>query len=590
MKPEERSFKRRRWDIFFLNLKMFLTAEQVGGKAKWLFATLFLFLIGINVLNVFNSYVGRDFMTAIENRKFDEFVRMALIYVGVFAASTIAAVTYSYTEQRLGLLWRFWATRQTILNYANHRVYYRLKKKGEIGNPDQRIADDIRTYCTTTLSFMLIFLNASLTVIAFSGVMWTISPLLFVVSVLYAAVGTLMTVAFGKPLVRLNYDQLDKEANLRASLIYLRGNAESVAVSRREGHLIQLSLRYLGDVAMNFRRIIAVNRNLGFFTTGYNWLIQIIPALLIAPLFIEGKVEFGVITQSAIAFTQLLGAFSIIVNQFQSISSYTAVLARLGGLAEARETAKAEEQAAPIRFSREEGQLVYSGLTLRSPRSNRVLVKDLSLTIPQGTRVLVRGRDETARAALFLGTVGLWDAAAGRIARPSLEQILLVSELPYLPPGTIRELLMQPWREADVHWKQGLSDIQVPEERILETLRTLKLESLVTRFGGLDQRQHWENALPLDDQQMLVIARVLLSHPRFVFLDRPSTTLSPDRVNGMLDAIREQSITYVTFESDETVLNADRYDGVLQLKEEGAWDYKPVERREWIDPPQPLIR
>ena len=568
---------------------MFVTAEQVGGKAKWMFATLALFLLGINALNVVNSYVGRDFMTAIENRKFDEFVRMALIYIGVFAVSTLVSVSYSFTEQRLGLLWRFWGTRETILNYTNNRVYYRLSKKGEIANPDQRIADDIRTYCTTTLSFMLILVNASLTVIAFSGVMWTISPLLFVVSVLYAAVGTFMTVTFGRPLVRLNYDQLDKEANLRASLTYLRGNAESMAISRREGHLIQLSLKCLGDLAMNFRRIIAVNRNVGFFTTGYNWLIQIIPALIIAPLFIDGKVEFGVITQSAIAFTQLLGAFSIIVNQFQSISSYTAVLARLTALAEARETAKAEDEAAPIAFSLEEGQIVYSGLTLRSPRSGRVLIKDLSLTIPQGTRVLVRGRDETARSALFLSTVGLWDVAEGRIGRPSLEQVLLVTELPYLPPGTLRELLMQPWPEAILPWKQTLSDIKVPEEQIMEMFAALKLEPMVKRFGGLDQRQHWENILPLDQQQMLVLARVLLSQPRFVFLDRPSTTFSPERVDWMLDLLNERSIPYVTFESDESRVNMDRYDAVLDIKEGGAWDYKPVKDRSLVEASQQVI-
>src|SRR5262244_1675896 len=41
-----------------------------------------------------------------------------------------------------------------------------------------------------------------------------------------------------------------------------------------------------------------------FFTTGYNYLIQIIPALIVAPRFIRGEVEFGVITQSAVAFTQ----------------------------------------------------------------------------------------------------------------------------------------------------------------------------------------------------------------------------------------------------------------------------------------------
>ena len=567
---------RRTWDIFLRNLKLFMTSEQVGGKAKWLLATLILFLFGINALNVVGSYVGRDFMTAIENRKFEEFIRMALIYIGVFAASTLAAVLYRYAEERLGLLWRWWATRETILGYANDRVYYRLKKKGEIGNPDQRIADDIRSYCTITLSFALIFLNASLTVIAFSGVMWTISPLLFLVSVLYAVVGTFITVAFGRPLVRLNYDQLDKEANLRASLIYLRGNAESVAISRREGHLIQLSLKYLGDLAMNFRRIIAVNRNLGFFTTGYNWLIQIIPALIIAPLFIEGKVEFGVITQSAIAFTQLLGAFSIIVNQFQSISSYTAVIARLAALVEARKSAKAEESAAPIAFSHDQGQVVYSNLTLHSPRSGRVLIKDLSLTIPQGARVLVRGRDETARAALFLGTVGLWDNGEGRIARPGLEQVVLVTELPYLPPGTLRELLMRPWPEGNLPWKQNLADIQVPEEQIMETLRLLKIETMVNGFGGLDQRQHWENVLPLDQQQILVLARALLSNSAFVFLDRPSTTLGPERVDWVLDALNEHSITYVTFEGDESPVTLDRYDAVLEIKEKGAWEFKPV--------------
>jgi putative ATP-binding cassette transporter len=296
-----------------------------------------------------------------------------------------------------------------------------------------------------------------------------------------------------------------------------------------------------------------------------------------------------VITQSAIAFTQLLGAFSIIVNQFQSISSYTAVLARLGALAEARESAKAEEEAAPIAFSHEEGRIVYSGLTLRSPRSGRVLINDLSVTIPQDTHVLVRGRDETARSALFLGTVGLWDVAEGRIGRPSLEQILLVTELPYLPPGTLRELLMRPWPEAPLPWKQTLSDIQVPEEEIMETLAALKIDTMVKGFGGLDQRQHWENILPLDQQQMLVLARVLLSQPRFVFLDRPSSTLGPERVDWILDLLKERSIPYVTFESDESSVNPDRYDAVLEIKEGGTWEFKSAKDRRFAEETRQVI-
>jgi putative ATP-binding cassette transporter len=576
VKADRLPLNRSALNSFILNLKQFVASEQVGRKAKWLCIGLIFFLLAINGLNVLNSYVNRDFMTAIEDRNQAEFIRMALVYIGVFAASTLVSTIYTYAEQSLGLLWREWATRLTIFGYANHRVYYRIKAKGKIGNPDQRITDDIRTYSTATLSFALILLNASLTVIAFSGVMWSISPLLFVVSILYAAAGSFLTFMIGRPLARLNYDQLDKEANLRASLIYLRGNAESVAISRREGHLIQLSLKNLGDLAANFRRIIAVNRNVNFSTTGYNWLIQIIPALFIAPLFIGGKVQFGVITQSAIAFSQLLGAFSIIVTQFQSISSYTAVLARLAALVEARRSAKADEKSSAIAFSRAKGQVVFSGLTLRSPRTGRVLVKELSLSIPHGVRVLVRGRDETARTALFLATGGLWNMGEGRIVRPGLEEVLLLTEVPYLPPGTLRELLMRPWPEEAPPSESSLVEVRVPEERILETMRTLKIESLVTRFGGLDKRNHWENTLPLDDQQLLVIARLLLANPRFAFLDRPSTTLDPEQVDWVLGMLKDRSISYVTFEDEEKSVNLERYDAVLELKDEGAWDYKPI--------------
>jgi putative ATP-binding cassette transporter len=560
-------------------VKAFFTSRQVGWKAKWLAALLIAFLFGINGLNVVNSYVGRDFMTAIENRNHSEFIFQALLYIGVFAASTLVASVYRFTEERMGLIWREWATQKAILGYADKRVYYRLKLEGELENPDQRIAEDIRACTGTTISFVLMLLNASFTVIAFSSVLWSISPRLFIVAVFYAAGGTILIYRVGRPLMRLNFDQLDKEAKFRASLIHLRENAENVALVRREARLIRILMRNLGDLTENLRRIIGTNLKVNSCATGYNWMIQIIPALIIAPLFISGKVQFGVITQSAIAFSHLLGAFSIIVNQFQSISSYTAVVARLAALVHARESAKSEESSLPIairREEREERKVVYSELTLRSPRTGRVLIRDLSLEIPHGTHVLVRGPDETARAALFYATVGLWEAGEGRIARPRLDQILLLTEVPYLPPGTLRELLMSPWPEEDPPSESRLANLQVSEERILETLGTLRIESIVTRFGGLDKRNHWENTLPLGDQQLLVIARLLLTGPRFAFLDRPSTTLSAEQVDWVLGMLGERSISYVIFEDEESAVNMERYHGVLKLKVDGDWEYQRV--------------
>jgi putative ATP-binding cassette transporter len=570
---------RQTWDRFVRWVKMFATSEQVGTKAKWIFAALVILLLSINGLNILNSYINRDFMTAIEDRNRAEFLWMALVYIAVFAASTLVAVIYTYAEQSLGLLWREWATQQSILSYADKRVYYRLKMDGELENPDQRIAEDIRAYTVTTISFVLMLLNASFTVIAFSGVLWSISPRLFVVAVLYAAGGSFLTYLLGHPLVRLNFDQLDKEAKFRASLIHFRENADSVALCRREGRLIRILMRNLGALTENFRHIIATNRNVNFFTTGYNWLIQIIPALIIAPLFIDRKVQFGVITQSAIAFTYLLGAFSLIVTQFQSISSFTAVMARLGSLMDASERARAAESEASA-GPKDDKQVVYKGLTLRGSRSGRTLIRELSLTIPYGKNVLVYGPDETARMALFRATAGLWEVSEGHIVRPRLEQILFLTERPYLPPGTLQELFVRPCAEEAHPDECCPEDNQFAELPILETLHALEIETIPKRFGGLNTEQTWESNLTLAEQQLLVMARILVARPRFAFLDKPSTTLGPEQVTWVLSLFRERSISYATFE--ESVGNLECYDMVLELESNGFWTYSPLENGQTV--------
>ena len=553
---------------FLASLKRFITAPDVGRKALWLFAGLMALLLGINGLDVLSSYVGRDFMTAIEDRNRAEFIQQALLYIGVFAATTLTSVLCRFSEERLGLLWREWTTKRSILRYGNHRVFYHLRTDPEVGNPDQRIAEDIRTYTTTTLSFMLMLCNSSITVIAFSGVLWSISPMLFMVSVVYAAVGSLVMFLLGRPLVRLNYDQLDKEANLRSSLTFLRANAESVALTRREGGLMQLALHNLDAVVKNLCSIIAINRTVNYCSTGYNWLIQIIPALLVAPLFIEGKVQFGVITQSAIAFTQLLGAFSLIITQFQSISSYTAVISRLSTMIDASEReAEAEQSAAAS--PKDENRVAYEGLTLLSSRSGRLLINELNFTITRGKNVLVCGQDESARAALFNATAGLGKTSGGTIIRPRLNQILFVGESPYLPPGTIRELLMRPLPEEGAENEKMIEQLYCSEEQMIGALRELKIDSILKGYGGLDTRHHWENVLPLAEQKLLVVARLLLAKPSFVFLDRPSATLDPEHLAGVFSLLKQHGISFVTFE--ERGAHLEYYDSMLELERDGVW-------------------
>jgi putative ATP-binding cassette transporter len=524
-----------------------------------MFAGLIALLCGVNGLNVVNSYVGRNFMTAIADRHKAEFIRQALFYLGVFAASTLVAVIARFTEERLGLLWREFLTRRAVTDYLASGTYYRLAASGELANPDERIAEDVRAFTVTALSFVLMVLNSSFTVVAFSGVLWSINPLLFIVAVLYAACGSSLTIALGRPLVTLNYNQLDKEANFRSSLIHVREHAESIMLARREGRLTVRLLRRLEELVANFRRITTINRNVGFFTTGYNWLIQIIPALIVAPAFINGDIAFGVITQSAMAFTMLVGAFSLIVTQFQSISTFAAVVRRLRSLEEAVEQSQTTMGSA-IEMVEAEGRLAYERLTLLSSQNGSPLLKDLSISIPFGTRVLLTGSNQAARVVLFRATAGLSTAGAGRIVRPGADDILFLAQRSYLPPGTLRQMLVRARHEGEIS-----------DDRISRLLRELHLEQAVTRAGGLDTERDWETLLSLREQQLLAFIHILLAAPRFAFLDRVDTALGSDQLHTILHMLSERSITYLNNgEADDP---RDLYDAVLECGEDGGWTW-----------------
>ncbi len=316
-------------DVVTLGKPFFVSAMR--WRARTALGIVVVLLLALNGLNVANSYVGRNFVTAISERNRDRYFVFAAFYLAVFAASTVTGVFAQFVQDRLALAWREWLTRHLLARYLAGHAFERVSAKREIDNPDQRIAEDIRTFTTTLLSFVVMTVNSVLTTIAFAGVLWSITPALLLTAILYAVAGSVFTVLLGRRLVYLDHLQLKKEADLRYGLIHLREHAGPLGerAEASEGRRIVARLR---RVVHNSRAIIGVNRNVGLFTSGYNYFVQLLPILIVAPRYLRGEIEFGVVTQAAMAFAQLLGAFSLIIVQFQSISAFAAVVRRLGSL------------------------------------------------------------------------------------------------------------------------------------------------------------------------------------------------------------------------------------------------------------------
>lgn len=534
--------------------------SAVGYKAKALFLMLLALLISINGFNVLISYVSRDFMTAIEQRDMSTFMHHAMEMIGLFVISTIAGAFARYCEEHLGLLWRIWLTEKTLKQYMSDRAYQVIELTQEVQHPDQRISEDIRALTQSALSFILMLVNSLLAIFAFAGVLWAISPMLFGASFIYAVLGSLFTIWLGRPLIALNSKQVDKEADFRSELLHIRAHAEPIALMHQEASFLQRLNGRLNAVASNARRMIAVNRNLAFFTGNYNYLIQIIPALVVAPFFIQGDAEFGVISQSALAFTILVNAFSLVVSQFPSISSFAAVLTRLSALSQASDKAR-QHAHTTLEIIEDNGNITYENVTLLAKEDEPPLLHDFNVTIPLGTRVLICAKNKQALQRLFNATSGIENHSTGKLHRPSLDDISFLPEKPYIAPGTLRQALLDP-NKID----------KIDEARIRSVLQRLCIEHVIDAANGLDQpHTEWNTFISIGEQKLVGVARLLLMEPKFAFLLRLRSVLSDERLADVMTLLKESSITYINLGKYE---HLDCYDVVIELLEDGAWTWE----------------
>lgn len=393
--------------------------------------------------------------------------------------------------------------------YFKNQTFYKIQSQSIIDNPDQRIVDDLSSFTGTALSFSLILFNAAVDLVSFSNILFGIYPPLFVVLLVYSLGGTAISVFLGKGLVTLNFMQEKKEADFRYGLVRVRENAESIAFYGGEGNEMQLLLQRFRRAFENLTELLISSRNLEFFTNGYRYLIQILPAAVVAPMYFSGKIEFGVINQSVSAFNHILSDFSLIVFQFQSISAFSAVIDRLGefdDILDDNESYITEHESndeVNILFidNKDPSLLVSNGyvpqverhqllkiqnLTLQTPRRKNILITDLSLEINEKDHLLVMGPSGSGKTSFLRALAGLWNTGKGNVIfyvedagkharsvsadtdssksedvlkteeeqrpknrRPS--SVFFLPQKPYMVLGTLRQQLLYPTWSDKIH-------------------------------------------------------------------------------------------------------------------------------------------
>jgi vitamin B12/bleomycin/antimicrobial peptide transport system ATP-binding/permease protein len=513
-----------------------LALPYFNSEEKWKARGLLAAIIALNLAAVYMLVLlnewNRVFYDSLQNKDQVTFWRELGRFTYLAFGFIIIAVYRFYLRQVLEMRWRRWMTANYLDRWLANKAFYQLElnrfakdTNAPPDNPDQRIADDLNMFTSSTLGLSMGLLSSVITLVSFVGILWTLSgsfsfdfngssytiPGFMVwMAVLYCAIGSVLAHYIGRPQIKLNFQQQRVEADFRVHLVRVREYSESIALDRGE----PVERQHLGDrfgaVLDNYWKLIKAQKRLIWFTNGFGQAAVVFPFIVAAPRFFSGAIQLGQLMQISSAFGRVQDSLSWFVDSYDALAAWRATTDRITSFEESFQAL----QTAPL-VSTPTGQadtLELDAIDLALP-GGVALLSAHGLSLKAGDSLLVKGPSGSGKSTLFRALAGIWPWAKGQWHKPAdfEQRVMFLPQRPYFPVGSLRQALAYPeavGRYSDEQLRQALHDALLP--------------GLAER---LDEEDSWGQKLSGGEQQRLAVARALLKQPRWLFVDEATSAL-----------------------------------------------------------------
>jgi len=485
------------------------------------------------MLNEWNA----PFYDSLARRDVPEFLHQLGIFGLIAGTLLVLNVIQAWFNQMAALYMREGLVRDLVDQWLQAKRALRLAASGLIGvNPDQRLHEDARLLSESTTGLAIGLVQSTILLGSFIGVLWELSSgfvfhfygksfsipgYMVWAAILYAASASFLSQLVGRRLVRLNADRYSKEAELRFSLMHASENMAAITVAGGEENERRRINMDISSVLSVIRQLAIANTNLTWVSASYGWMVLVIPILVAAPAYFTGGLTFGQLMMVVGAFNQVNSALRWYVANFGPIAEWRATLMRVTDFRQALLEMDSDAQPAntiavdhsvPGKLTLND--LVVSTSTGEDVAENGFRIREGTVTISEGERIMVNGDHGVNRKLLFQALAGLWRCGSGRIDLPDSEGMLFMPHTAYVPGGTLREAIAFP----DDMSTYPDADLEAAIEKV--GLGRLK--------GKLDARARWDRILDADEQKAVAFAHALLAQPRWMILDETLEGLEPD--------------------------------------------------------------
>ncbi|MDZ5448401.1 ABC transporter ATP-binding protein/permease [Labrys sp. ZIDIC5] len=490
-----------------------------------------LFMLGVGVFTVLitSAYFQRlliawnqPFYDALTRKDIAQFVQQILVFIAIAGGLLVLNVSQTWLGMMIKLKLRQGLVEDLIGQWMLPRRAFRLSNSSKIGvNPDQRLHEDARhlTELSTDLAiglfsaliYLAIFIPALWIVsdgfnFQFQGYTFSIPGYLVWAAILFSATGSLMSWHVGASLVGLNADRYAREAEFRFSLVRVSEHVDAISLNngeKDEERQLNLDLR---AVLLAMRRLVTTTTRLTWVTAGYGWFTNLAPILVAAPIYLAGNLTFGGLMAAVAAFNLVQAQLRWPVDNFNNIADWRATLLRVANFRSAVTTIDAQQtEASHIKFTETENDGIRLDDLVIEASSGHSRLNEDHVQIQPGERVLIVSEAGANKTLLFRTLAGLWPFGSGQVSIPKGGQVTFMPRRPYLPQGTLRQILSYPQPVA----KFERADFE----------HALSAVGLGHLADDLDRNVRWDKDLADEEQQTVAFARLALQKPTWIVID-----------------------------------------------------------------------
>jgi ABC-type uncharacterized transport system fused permease/ATPase subunit len=202
-----------------------------------------------------------------------------------------------------------------------------------------------------------------------------------------------------------------------------------------------------------------------------------------------------------------------------------------------------------------------------------LLAKNLTFDVPHMRKIIITGPNGCGKSSLFRVLRGLWPLLEGTIHRPKDSDIYFLSQVNFVPRGTLKQLLTYP------HSAEKLEELRISDEYLWECLELAHLKGFEAQGvqPQLETILDWDVALSPGQKQRMAFARLLYHRPKYAVLDECTNGISPDVERDLYKRCELLGISVFSISHKEDLKRFHNYELHYIHDKKGSYEWKPLE-------------